>query len=116
MCPDVADKADSGTKRSVAVRELKVSINRRACFRSSGFAEQSSLLPPGVSWFVHRTQLPSGSGCARCLAQLLGFPNTHCMLFSKAFRKDLRESFYSLRSSPVDLLLADSSPCSRRFW
>ena len=38
---DVADKADSGTKGSVAVRTWKSSNNRRACFRSTGFAEQT---------------------------------------------------------------------------
>ena len=75
MCPD-ANRANSGTKSYVAVRTLKSSNNRRACFPGTGFAKQT-LLPPGVSSFVHRTQLPSGSGCARCLAQLLGFPKTH---------------------------------------
>ena len=41
MGPSVADKADSGTKRFIAVRTWKSSTNRRACYRSTGFAEQS---------------------------------------------------------------------------
>ena len=51
MCPDVADKVDSGTTNSVEVRTGKSSNNRRACFRSTGFAEQSlffRLAYPGV--------------------------------------------------------------------
>ena len=41
MSPDMADKADSSTKCSVGIRIWKNSNNRRACFRSTGFAEES---------------------------------------------------------------------------
>ena len=59
MCPDVADKADSGMKSSVAVRTWKSSNNRRAYFRSTGFAEQSvffRLVYPGL--FIGLSSLP----------------------------------------------------------
>ena len=72
MCPDVADKADSGTKPSAAVRTWKSSNNRRACLRSTGFAD--------VSWFVHRTPdqvAPgaslSGSAFTRLVVDFKGF-------------------------------------------
>ena len=41
MFPDVAGKVDSGTKSCVAFRVLKNNNNRRACFRSTEFVEQS---------------------------------------------------------------------------
>ena len=59
MCPDVADKADSGTKSSVAVRTWKTRNNHRACFHSTGFAEQSlffRLTYPGL--FIELNSLP----------------------------------------------------------
>ena len=49
MCPDGVDKADSGTKRSGAVRTWKSSNNRRACFHSTGFAEQSLFFRLAIS-------------------------------------------------------------------
>ena len=59
MCPDVADKADSGTKRSVAVRALKSSNNRRACFRSTAFAERYFLFRPAYpGLFIRLSSLP----------------------------------------------------------
>ena len=69
MCPDVADKADSGTKRSVAVHAWKSSANGRACFRSTEFAEQS---------LFFRLAYPVVFIGLRCFARLLGFPKTRC--------------------------------------
>ena len=44
MCPDVADKTDSGTESSVVGLELEISIKRRLCFSSTGFGDQSVFL------------------------------------------------------------------------
>ena len=74
MCPDVADKADSGTKNSVAVRALKIRINCRACFHSTGFEEQSP-------FYFLRLVPHSGARLSQ-----------DSLLISKAFREDLRES------------------------
>ena len=70
MCPDVADQADSGTKGSVGVQTWKSSNNRRACFRSTGFAEQSlffCLAYPGLfrgsaPFLIRLHQVPRSAG------------------------------------------------------
>ena len=59
MCPDVADKADWGKTFPIAVRSLKISINRRACIRITVFAEQALFLRlayPGL--FIGLSSLP----------------------------------------------------------
>ena len=59
MCPDMADKADSGTNISVTIRTWKSSNNRRTYFRSTGFADQSlfcGLAYPGL--FIGLISLP----------------------------------------------------------
>ena len=81
-----SDKADSDTKRSVAIRALKSNNIGRVCFRSTGFANS-----PGVSWLVcsydsapfriRLRQVP------RSAARLSQDP----LLISEAFRQVLRE-------------------------
>ena len=55
----MADETDSGTTSSDAVRTWKSSNNRRACFRSTGFAEQTlvfRLAYPGL--FIGLSTIP----------------------------------------------------------
>ena len=75
MCPNVADQADSGTKGSVAVRTWNSSNDRRACFGSTGFAEQS------LSFCLAYRGLFIG---------LRSLPDQAALLASNAFSEDLR--------------------------
>ena len=90
MCPDVADKADSGTKGSIAVRALKSSNNRRACFCSIGFAEQSFLFRlayPGL--FIGLSSLPDHAAPGALLSCWF---SQEPLLITKAVRENWKES------------------------
>ena len=81
-----ADKANPGTKGSVAVRTWKGNNNRRACFRSTGFAEQSlffRIAYPGLFFDLSPVRIR-----LRQAPRSVAMFSQDSLLISKIFRED----------------------------